>query len=80
MKVSPLCVRVKMPGLLTLSWPLVGALLGVLLTAPQSLAREVVRFGESSKAPTTYLKKFTMPGVTPRQVSRFVISVVYVEM
>ncbi|ROT68590.1 hypothetical protein C7M84_013243 [Penaeus vannamei] len=60
-----------MPGLLTLSWPLVGALLGVLLTAPQSLAREVVRFGESSKAPTTYLKKFTMPGVTPRQADAY---------
>ncbi|XP_063589457.1 peptidyl-glycine alpha-amidating monooxygenase A-like isoform X2 [Penaeus indicus] len=60
-----------MPGLLTLSWLFVGVLLGVLLTAPQALAREVVRLEESSKAPTTYMKKFIMPGVTPRQADAY---------
>ncbi|XP_037781431.1 peptidyl-glycine alpha-amidating monooxygenase A-like isoform X4 [Penaeus monodon] len=60
-----------MPGLLTLSWLFVGALLGVLLTTPQALAREVVRLEESSNAHTTYMKKFIMPGVTPRQADAY---------
>ncbi|XP_042891754.1 peptidylglycine alpha-amidating monooxygenase-like isoform X3 [Penaeus japonicus] len=71
LKLSPLCWRARMQGLLALSWPFVGVLIGVLLSAPQALAREVVRRGEPSNASKTYLKTFTMPGVTPRQADAY---------